>query len=456
VSLPYAFQEKMSQLLGKEYDSFIDTYNHEKASGIRTNTLKLSPEDLQERLNFPIERIPFCPVGFYYPSGLQLGKHPYHLSGLFYIQEPSAMYVAQTLDPKPHEHVLDLCAAPGGKSTQLAASMENKGLLISNEIHPKRVKALSENIERLGISNTVVTNETPEKLAQAFGGFFDKILVDAPCSGEGMFRKDEEAIEFWSEDHVNHCSAQQKRILDEAYTMLKQGGILVYSTCTFSPEENEQVIEAFLQKYPDMELLPIDKHDGVADGRPEWTESQQEHIKRTARLWPHHLKGEGHFVAKLRKTGETFSSKRKPASSNLTKAQTQLYRSFEKEVLNMTVGGTLYVTKTHLYSLPEGCPSLDGLKVIRPGLHLGEFKKNRFEPNHALAMTLRPEEAKHFVTFKQTDEEWKKYIRGETIQSGEDRGWLLLAVDGFSLGWGKETKGTIKNFYPKGLRLPNI
>ncbi|MFC3885231.1 RsmB/NOP family class I SAM-dependent RNA methyltransferase [Bacillus songklensis] len=456
MNLPSAFEEKMSQLLGKEYDSFIHTYHHEKASGMRVNTLKLSPEDLQQRINLPVERIPFCPIGFYYPSDLQLGKHPYHLSGLFYIQEPSAMYVAQTLDPKPHERVLDLCAAPGGKSTQLAALMKNKGLLISNEIHPKRVKALSENIERLGISNSIVTNEIPEKLAQAFPGFFDKILVDAPCSGEGMFRKDEEAIEFWSEDHVKHCSAQQKRILDEAYTMLKQGGILVYSTCTFSPEENEQVIEAFLQKYPDMELLPIDKHNGVKDGRPEWTKNQQEQIRRTARLWPHHLKGEGHFVAKLRKTGETVSSKRKSVSSNLTKAQTQLYRLFEQEVLNTSISGILYVTKTHLYSLPERCPSLDGLKVIRPGLHLGEFKKNRFEPNHALAMALRPEEAKHFFTFGQTDEAWKKYIRGETIQSGEDRGWLLLALDGFSLGWGKETKGTIKNFYPKGLRLPNI
>ncbi|EIJ78557.1 hypothetical protein PB1_13404 [Bacillus methanolicus PB1] len=454
MKLPENFIAKMSGLLDNEAEAFFHTYTNEKASGLRINPIKISSEQWERLSPFSLQKIPFVQNGYYYDPDIdQPGKHPYHAAGLYYIQEPSAMFVAEQLDPKGTEKVLDLCAAPGGKTTQLAGLMNNKGLLLANEIHPKRAKALSENIERLGITNTVVTNETPEKLAERFPGYFDKILVDAPCSGEGMFRKDEEAIEFWSEQHVEACALQQRKIMDSAYKMLKEGGVLVYSTCTFSPEENEQVIEYFIEKYPDMELIDIQKPPGVDNGNPAWSKTKNSELAHTARLWPHHLKGEGHFAAKLRKNGTGTPVRVKQAFSNVTKNQVSDYFKFVKESLSRIPFENLFLFNHKLYSLPEDCFDLSGLKVLRAGLHLGELKKNRFEPNHALALALKQEEAVH--TFSLTDESdnWLRYVKGETFSSEGDRGWMLITIDGFPLGWGKEAKGTLKNFYPKGLRI---
>jgi NOL1/NOP2/sun family putative RNA methylase len=457
VKLPERFMTKMSDLLKDEADAFFHTYTKEKASGLRINPIKISSEEWERLSPFSLQKIPFVQNGYYYdPEIDQPGKHPYHAAGLYYIQEPSAMFVAEQLDPKGTEKVLDLCAAPGGKTTQLAGLMNNEGLLLANEIHLKRAKALSENIERLGITNTVVTNETPEKLAERFPGYFDKILVDAPCSGEGMFRKDEEAIEFWSEQHVEACAIQQRKILDSAYKMLKEGGILVYSTCTFSPEENEQTIEHFIEKFPDMELVDIQKPSGVDDGNPSWTKSKNNELTKAARLWPHHLKGEGHFVAKLRKNGNGNPAHVKPAVSNVTKNQVTDYFKFVKESLSRTPYENLYLYHQQLYSLPEDCFDLKGLKVVRAGLHLGELKKNRFEPNHALALALKIDEAVHTFSLTSENNSWLRYVKGETFSSGGDRGWMLVTIDGYPLGWGKEAKGTLKNFYPKGLRIQGL
>ncbi|KHF27694.1 Ribosomal RNA small subunit methyltransferase F [Anoxybacillus sp. BCO1] len=338
------------------------------------NTLKVSPSTFLNISPWELDPIPFCSTGFYYRDA-QPGKHPYHAAGLYYIQEPSAMFVAEVLAPSPGERVLDLCAAPGGKTTQLAAMMNNEGFLLANEIHSKRVKALSENIERLGITNAVVTNETPEKLSETLEGFFDKILVDAPCSGEGMFRKDEEAIQFWSLDHVQKCAQTQKHILSCAYKMLNEGGTLVYSTCTFSPEENEQMIDWFLATYDDMELVPIEKEHGIQPGVTHWTNTHNEQIAHTARLWPHHLRGEGHFVAKMRKRGAAKRWTGKTATSNVSKAMWRDYETFINNTIQTTIDGTLYAFGTHIFALPYLCPRLDGLKVVRPGLHIGEWKK---------------------------------------------------------------------------------
>jgi len=451
--LPERFLKKMKLLLQDEADEFFAVYKEEKTNGLRANPLKISPDSWAKTAPFSLTPVPFCPTGFYYEPDEQPGKHPHHAAGLYYIQEPSAMAVAEALGPAPGEAVLDLCAAPGGKTTQLGAMMENKGLLVANEIHPKRVKALAENVERLGLTNIVVVNETPEALAERFPGFFDKILVDAPCSGEGMFRKEKEAASFWSQAYVEECAARQRRILQSAYAMLKEGGILVYSTCTFSPEENEQTIEWLLETYDDLRMVPIEKTGGMESGRPEWTKTNRAELEHAARLWPHRVKGEGHFIAKLQKQRPTSLWNGRWAKANAPKAAVRLYRQFEQEALRTERDGTFVSFGAHLTMLPERCPDLSGLKTVRAGLHLGEVKKARFEPNHSLALALRTEEARYVLDLASTSGEIVRYWRGETLSTDGDRGWLLVAVDGYPFAWGKEVKGTVKNFYPKGLRL---
>lgn len=443
--LPEDFIAKMTVLLQEQAEDFFKSYHKEKVSSLRVNTIKVPATVFNDLFPYPLTPVPFCPTGFYYNSDDQPGKHPFHQAGLYYIQEASAMLPAQILAPQHHERVLDLCAAPGGKSTYLAALMDNTGLLVANEIHTKRVKALSENIERLGITNCLVTNETPEHLAERFPGYFDKILVDAPCSGEGMFRKDPEAASYWSNQHVQRCASIQADILDSAYHMLRAGGTLVYSTCTFSPEENEQTIEYFLNKYPDLKLLPIEKQHGIKEGMGA--------LADTARLWPHHLKGEGHFIAKLQKTAG--SAQQQPQqTSNVTDEQWQLLHQFCTTFLKINIDREkIMAFKNQLYLLPDYCPVITGLKVVRCGLHLGEVKKNRFEPNHALAIALKQHQAKHWLEVPLDGTEWKKYFRGETLTTNEDKGWLLVTVAGFPIGWGKEVKGVVKNFFPKGLRI---
>lgn len=454
MNLPSPFISKFEQYLQEEARDFFASFLLPRKSGLRINPLKITAEKWERLSPFTLEKIPFVNNGYYYNENQdQPGKHPYHAAGLYYIQEPSAMFVAEQLAPDSGDKVLDLCAAPGGKTTQLAGLMNQGGLIVANEIHPKRAKVLSENVERLGITNTIVTNETPERLAERFKGYFDKILVDAPCSGEGMFRKDKEAILHWSEEKVLACAKLQRHILEAAYQMLKPDGIIVYSTCTFSPEENEQIIEAFLTKYPDLELLPVKKPLGVESGRPEWSLTHHPELARTVRLWPHKLGGEGHFVAKLKKRADTGSATIPRAVSNVRKEQLKDFHAFVEASLCGRTFGNLYLVHQQLYSLPEDCPNLQGLRVLRAGLHLGALKKNRFEPNHALALALTKEEVVHTYSLASTEKEWLAYLKGETLATGKDRNWLLVTIDGFSLGWGKEVKGNLKNFYPKGLRI---
>ncbi|MCU9613630.1 RsmF rRNA methyltransferase first C-terminal domain-containing protein [Caldibacillus lycopersici] len=455
--LPLEFIEKMKHLLAEEADAFFDAFSEARVAGLRINPLKIKTEQWENISPFPLEKIPFVANGYYYNyTNTEPGKHPYHAAGVYYIQEPSAMFVASLLDAKPGEKILDLCAAPGGKSTQIGAAMENKGILISNEIHPKRAKVLSENIERFGISNAIVTNETPQRLAQHFNHYFDKILVDAPCSGEGMFRKDPEATKYWNEDHVLTCQRLQKEVLQEAYSMLKENGILVYSTCTFSPEENEQIVEWFLTEYPDMELLPIEKSAGIEDAIPEWTKSNITDIKKCARLWPHKMKGEGHFAAKLRKRSslEPKKTKTKEMIINIRQNELKEFIAFQQTILQNPLFSNLALFGNVLHSLPDHCPDLKGLKILRAGLHLGEMKKNRFEPNHAFALSLHLNEVKQFLQLTTDKQYWLRYLKGETLKGTEKyKGWVLVTIDDFPLGWGKEVDAIVKNFYPKGLRI---
>lgn len=455
--LPAEFEERMMRLLGEDYEAFHRSYEENKYQALRLNPVKTTAKQLAAQVDWQLTPVPWCGTGFYYPEEAQPGKHPYHSAGVYYMQEPSAMAPAAYLNACPGERVLDLCAAPGGKCTQIAADMQGEGLLVCNEIHPARAKILSENVERLGIGHALVTNETPERLAERFPGFFHRIMVDAPCSGEGMFRKNPEAVQEWSGEHVQMCARRQDGILSCAARMLMPGGRIVYSTCTFAPEENEGTVSRFLAEHPDYELEAVPKYPGMEPGRPQWTPDPAEGIERAIRLFPHRLRGEGHFVAVLRKSGSiTFSNLTIRRSGGiLAEREVPEYGQFRHENLTEAgskVTGDLVLFGEQLYRLPEEAPDMKGLKVLRPGLHLGTLKKGRFEPAHALALYLKAGEVRRRIDLSADDSRVAAYLRGETFPYEGEKGWYLICVDGYSLGWGKLAGGVVKNHYPKGLR----
>ena len=454
--LPIEFQERMQQMLGEEYEAFLQGYGKPRFHALRRNPLKIEKEKFYDLIPFELKKVPWTEHGYYYGNTEQPGKHPYHEAGIYYIQEPSAMSVVEYLEVKPGEQVLDLCAAPGGKTTQIAGFMEGKGLLVCNEIHPQRAKILSENIERMGVRNALVTNETPQKLSTVFPGFFDKILVDAPCSGEGMFRKNEEALVEWSLENVQMCADRQDEILEEVAKMLRPGGRICYSTCTFAPAENEDCMARFLNSHPEFHLVEVEKKGNMSSGNPAYAKSLAEGLEKTIRLWPHKLDGEGHFIAVLEKDG-ILEMDYKPISRNgnekvLKEKECQEYLEFEKEFLKEKLGKNLFLFGEQLYIMPENMPGLKGLKVLRPGFHLGTIKKKRFEPSHALALALKPEEAVNVWDLKADSLEMKQYLSGQTFNAQGIKGWYLITVDGYSIGWGKLAGGIMKNHYPKGLR----
>lgn len=512
--LPKDFEEKMKRLLKDEWEAFIDCYENQRYQALRINSLKQNSNDVKEKEAFyrfvlgvlgmdEMVRVPWAGNGYYYDANLRPGKHAFHEMGIYYIQEPSAMSAAGLLDAKPGETVLDLCAAPGGKSTQIAASLQGKGLLVANEIHPARCKILSQNIERMGIGNALVTNEEPGALAAHFPVFFDKILVDAPCSGEGMFRKNPDAMSEWSLDSVKMCANRQADILQKAAVMLKPGGRLVYSTCTFSPEEDEMSIAHFLKTHPDFEIERA-ASPFFDPARPEWVNEDGDDfgLEYTYRLWPHKLHGEGHYVAVLKKKETCYhpvddtivccengkaeqviaqaqkKNKRKQTQKKgngeiLTKDQKQSLETVYREALEAgvieTLSGAQYILYgDNLYALPQGIISIAGIKVERPGLQIGTFKKDRFEPAHALALALKKEDVKLYVNLPLKDNRVNGYFRGESffLQKGElftsanekikdiynKKGFCMVCVEGFPAGWGKLSNGQIKNHYPKGLR----
>lgn len=454
--LPKEFVQKMQNLLQDEFADFINSYQYEQSYGLRVNTLKIKTGDFLNINPFRLERIPWVTNGFYYDPHDRLGKHPFHDAGLYYIQEPSAMAVVEIMQPKPGEKVLDLAAAPGGKATQIAQHMEQQGLLVANEIHPKRARVLSQNVERLGIKNCVVTNETPTRLAKKFPGFFDRILLDAPCSGEGMFRKNAEAQQEWSLANVTQCAIRQHHILNEAKEMLVSGGQLVYSTCTFSPEENEQLINEFVKEHPEFMIESVDVYEKFNSGRPDWVDEPVADIGETIRIWPHEVKGEGHFVAVLRKHAKENPQPLKPVRVLKNKKKLGDFYTFAKDTLSTIPDGDFLMYGDELFLVPSDMVDIDRLKVLRPGWHLGTFKKNRFEPSHALALALRKDEVRRTWDLKHDSHEILSYLKGETLQATGEKGWYLITVDGISLGWGKLTNQTMKNHYPKGLRWVGV
>ena len=430
------FIEKYTRLLAAEAPAFFETFEKEPVSAFRTNPLKEAQQDF-------MDKIPNMPWSYY---GKVSGKSPEHVSGLVYSQEPAAQIVGQVASPQKGMKVLDLAAAPGGKSTHLLSYLENTGLLVSNEISSKRAKILVENIERFGARNVVVTNESAERLAKVFSAYFDMIVLDAPCSGEGMFRKDPAAIDYWDASYPAQCAQLQREILASAMDMLAPAGQLIYSTCTWSPEENEEIVSWLLENY-DLELVPIDKINGMVDGigYPE-----------TARMYPQHFKGEGQFVAKFRSLAESSRKTIKPRKTNLNREQSQLWQDFCKENLQTSFDGFLQVFGDQLYLLPHGLPDLSTLRIARNGLHLGTFKKKRFEPSFALGLTLTSNEVVRRVEISEAD--FIQYAAGNTVSVPLDlpNGWYQVAIKGNGLGFAKVVSGVLKNNFPKGLRFQSF
>ena len=427
--LPEAFLIRMQAQLGEEYEAYLQSLERPRAVALRFNPLKGQAPSLP----FVGQPVAWEPNGFYYDPASRPGLHPYHEAGVYYLQEASAMSAVALLEPQPGERVCDLCSAPGGKSTQIAGRMMGQGFLLCNEWSPKRAKILSQNIERMGVGNALVTNETVDRLAQKLPSYFDRVLIDAPCSGEGMFRKEEAAVTDWSQETVEMCARRQADILDSGAKLLRPGGRLVYSTCTFAPEENEQAIAAFLQRNPDFALEDVDApwFEKVGAGQ--------------FRLWPHKLLGEGHFAAVLRKHGDEEAH----GDGGIGEKLPREWAAFAKELdIQLPKGKAIFFGST-LFWAPAEMPDIRGLKVLRPGLQLGEVKKDRFEPAHALALWL--DGCKNTVSLPAESAEMKAYLHGDVLPCAQ-RGWCLAQVDGYSIGWGKGDGNQLKNHYPKGLR----
>lgn len=471
IDLPSAFLDRLSQLLGDEFPAFLASYAEPPRAGLRLNTLRqLSTFHLSLS---SWERVPWCPSGYVIPpdAEVNLAQHPYHTAGVYYLQEPSAMAPAEILSPQPGEAVLDLCAAPGGKTTHLAALMQNRGLLVANDTHPRRVRALAMNLERCGVTCAVVLNETPERLAARWPGYFDRVLVDAPCSGQGMFRKSKPARAEWQPGRVKTDATRQGAILDAAAQLVCPGGVIVYSTCTFEPDENEGNIARFLQRHTDLELEAVQHAQGFAPGRPEWADGNPA-LSKTVRLWPHLCVGEGHFAAKLRRAesfyhGDTEATEKNNNSHNelgvspwdapdspvgsRTGRAVNLFREFCQEHLARPLPGQLVQAGHELYLAPPDAPELTGLRVVRWGWWVGTLKGQVFAPGHALAMALSPADVHQTLDLTPDDPRVSAYLRGDSLHTSGGPGWVLVTVDGFPLGWSKRTGDILKNRRPSGL-----
>ncbi len=472
MNLPKLFEDRMKKLLGDEYEEFLQCYTKPHFGGLRVNTQKITPEEFEKICPFSIKRIPWVWNGYYYDLSEQPSKHPYYYAGLYYIQEPSAMTPASLLPISKGDKVLDICAAPGGKSTELGAKLCGEGLLVSNDISNSRAKALLKNIELFGIKNALILSEAPNKLVQYFPEYFDKILIDAPCSGEGMFRKSPAIMKNWEQYGVDYYNKLQKEIILFAARMLKPGGYMLYSTCTFSPEENEGTISYLLEQYPEFNVvnsIPDEKlqkelgisYEGFGHGKPEWVDGIQgkEELKNCLRLWPHKMNGEGHFVTLLHKSsdGENVRENTSYRSSTQGKPKNNLSEEaldFIKTLKIPIRQELLEVREDRLYLLPEGLPSLKGLRILRQGLLLGEMKKQRFEPSQALASSFTIEDYDKIIRFQADDPNVIRYLKCESIEpeGNYSDGWYLVCVENYPLGWLKVAKNNYKNKYLPGWR----
>lgn len=469
--LPEGYIGRMKELLKEEADEYFESFNETPFAGMRVNTLKMDVEKFKEISPFEVRPVPWTKKGFYYNPMEKPAKHPYYYAGVYYLQEPSAMAPASVLPISEGDKVLDMCAAPGGKTTELGAKLNGTGVLVTNDISASRAKALLKNVEICGISNAIVTSEAPYTLAKHFSCFFDKILVDAPCSGEGMFRKDNKIIKNYEQYGTQYYNNIQRELILYAADMLKPGGDMVYSTCTFSPLEDEQLISYLIENRPELSIEKIVLDNGIAwsddnypfeNGRPEWSDCNDE-LKKCARLWPHRLEGEGHFVALLHKSEDAkyIAPAIGSVSINTSKLPQELL-TFLETVDCEFEHDRLLVQGSKVYYLPEPKLDMKGLRIMRNGLFMGEVKTKRFEPSQALACALSPENFRNYVSLNIEDERVIKYLKGETIILNDDEmagqyhnlkdGITLICVDGVSLGFAKNNNGVLKNKYLPGWR----
>ena len=440
INLPESYLNEIKELFKDEYDDYIESLSHRHMNGLRVNTNKISVEDFLSICPFKLERIPWTDDGFYFNEEDRPSKHPYYYAGLYYIQEPSAMLPAQSLPIEENDVVLDACAAPGGKSLKLANKLNNTGLLLSNDISVSRAQILLSNIEKQGIKNSFVIAEDLSKLDR-FNNTFDKILLDAPCSGQGMFRKEVDLIKSYIDKGSDYYTPIQKQLICKALDMLKDGGKMVYSTCTFSMKENEEVIEYALEKYPDVQVLPIKKCEGFVSGLTNNT-------KNCVRLYPHHINGEGHFVALLSKGNNKQSNS--VDIKKIEKPNNSFFNNLNLEFYN----GSFIQRENKLYFEPNNDLDLKGLRVLRSGLYLGEYKRDKFEPSISLALSLKANEYKNIISFSVDDDRVIKYLKCETLNVSDfnSEGYALVCVNNYPLGFGIVNNGTLKNKYPANYR----
>ena len=470
--LPQSFLDSMKEILGEDYEAFLAGFDGQRQYGLRVNTLKMNLEEFERIAPFHLKKVPWISNGYFYEAEDVPARHPFYSAGLYYLQEPSAMTPASRLKVQPGERVLDLCAAPGGKATELGAALQGEGLLVANDINTARARALLRNLELFGISNSFVTNEPPHVLAERFPEFFHKIMVDAPCSGEGMFRKNPAVVDSWQEKGPEYFSKLQREIIVQAADMLLPGGMMFYSTCTFSPLENEKTITHLLKERPDMEVIPMEDYEGFAEGLTSYRgEVFDESCKLCRRIWPHKMSGEGHFMALLHKKNGTQQQVQQTVSQSsiwwekckgLNKEQKAAAEDFFSHVNIAYDEKQIDVRGDNLYYLPA--PKYDGrgLHFLRNGLFMGEFKKKRFEPSQPFALALHAQDFDQVLDFPADDERLSRYLRGETLDvsdliAGEKKrkGWQLVMVAGHPLGFGKLVNNNLKNKYPAGWRKNN-
>lgn len=462
-TLPLPFLERMKEMLGDNYDAFLESYKNPRTYGLRVNTAKLSCQDFEKLSPFEIRPIPWISNGYFYNEESRPARCAYYQAGLYYLQEPSAMTPASRLPIEPGDFVLDLCAAPGGKATALGAALNDTGFLLANDISTSRSRALLRNLELFGIKNMLVTDEKPAKLAQRFPAFFNKILLDAPCSGEGMFRKEEALARDWTPKKSAELSDIQKDLILKAADMLCPGGMMLYSTCTFSPCEDEEVVAYLLKERPDMELIDMPDYEGFSEGRPEFAFSSDS-LRKCVRIFPHKMDGEGHFLALFRKKGDSLPPVFRPAGKGPDKNTRKWMEEFFSEIGLKTIGGQKFdwnrveVRKDKVYYQLPFPLDLRGISFLRNGLYLGDLKKNRFEPSQPLALALHNGDIEATISLPVSDERITRYLKGETLniepeEAAHKKGWHLLCADGYPIGFGKLVNGILKNKYPAGWRV---
>ncbi|MDO5382871.1 MAG: RsmF rRNA methyltransferase first C-terminal domain-containing protein [Eubacteriales bacterium] len=458
MNLPESYLVAMKDMLKDDFDAYLESFNNKRLYGLRVNNLKISTEDFLKICPFKLTPIPWIDNGFYYEEEDKPAKHPYYFAGLYYIQEPSAMTPANVLPIEEGDVVFDMCAAPGGKSTELAAKLNNTGLLITNDISNSRTKALLKNVEVFGVSNICVLNEDPARVSSKFSEFFDKILIDAPCSGEGMFRKDNKLIKAWEMNGPKIYSAIQKNIIIHGADMLKPGGMMLYSTCTFSHLEDEETIIHLLKERPDMHLVDIKPYEGFSPGYVYNETDKSYNLDKCVRIFPHKMMGEGHFVALLKKDNPNeYDNSVKYIKNPLNMKIPEELREFLTHISMNIDEKYINIRDNRVYAVSKNMIDEKGLRIIRNGLLLGELKKNRFEPSQALAMALKMEEYDNCINLSLSDMRVEKYLKGETIDIDDyndtsEAGWTLVCVDGFPLGWGKSNGSSLKNKYLSGWR----